>query len=302
MQGATEPLQLCREDLLWSGLSLQILSEEELARRQGAVEDKVHFHRGVWWRQARLFFWMPCHTHSRVDHRESWPHPLRALAGFMHLAAPGTPSNGIYRAIIREDLTNYTIRSLSKDRRYFVRKALGHLNVRQVKNLHELITDGYEVYVSWRQRVQWGRDKSERAVFEAWMRRDFRQPKCFVLGAYSGNKLIAFMLPKVVGNAAMLSYVASHSDFLKYFPNDALFHAFLCIARQTPGVATADFGPVSSKASLDQFKLHYSSIKEFPSYTWINPLVRPMFNKWIRPRYPWLCGDATQASVNSENT
>ena len=219
----------------------------------------------------------------------------------MHVAALGTPSNGIYRAIIREDLSNYTIRSLSRDRRHAVRRALGNLGVRQVENLGELLTDGYEVYVSWRQRVQWGRDKSERAAFEAWICREFRQPKSFVLGAYSGNKLVAFMLPKVVGNLATPSYVASHSDFLLCLPNDALFHAFLCIARQTPGVATACFGPVSSKASLDQFKMHYGSIEEFPSYTWINPLVRPMFNKWIRPRYPWLCGDATQASVNSEN-
>jgi hypothetical protein len=144
--------------------------------------------------------------------------------------------------------------------------------------------------VSCHERVRWGRDKSDRGSYSSWISKAFLRPKRLSLGAYFGDRLVAFMLPYVVGDIAVQAYVASHSGFLKYRPNEAITHAFMCIARQTPRVCSADMGPVSTKPSLDYFKQQFCSIKEFPSYTWINPLIRPMFNKRIRPRYPWLAG------------
>jgi hypothetical protein len=67
-----------------------------------------------------------------------------------------------------------------------------------------------------------------------------------------------------------------------------LYHAFLCIARQTPGIEMADMGPTSSKATLDNFKLHYGQVLELPCYTWVNPAVNVLLGWHIRQRYPWL--------------
>lgn len=301
MLQSAEQLQLVREDLLWAGLSFPVLNEEELARQHAAVEERVHFHRGVWWRRAGPCFFFPSFALAEVDHRESWPHPVRALAGFTHLSSPNSPCNGVYRALVREDVTKYSLASLSQYRRHNVRRALARLTVRVLENLHDLIEDGYEVYLSCHRRIQWGTDRGDRQAFGRWITKAFKQPKDFILGAYKEDKLVAFMFTNVVERVASVCYVASHSGFLKCFPNDALFHAFLCIARQTRGVETAWFGPISTDRSLDQFKLHYTSIKQFPSYTWINPLVRPLFNRWIRPKYPWLHGQAAQSSVDSEN-
>jgi hypothetical protein len=301
MPQPTEQDQLCREDLLWGGLSFPILNEEELAHDLAATGDKVHLHRGVSWVQVKPFFCLPCLLFSETDHRNSWPHPARALAGFMHLSAPNSPSNGIYRAIVRGRLDLYSIQRLSKERRHRLRRALKHLTVRPVESLDDLLTQGYEVYLSCHERVRWGKSRCDRQAFNAWIAAAFRRPKRLALGAYSANRLVAFMLPYAAANMVTPSYIASHTDALKYGPNDSLYHALLCIARQTPGLEMANFGPVSSDPLLDQFKMNYGSLTQFTSYTWINPLVRPMFNKWIRPRYPWLCGDATQASVNSEN-
>lgn len=297
MLQATEQLQLAREDLLWAGLSFPILSEEELAHDLAATGDKVHFHQGVWWMQVRRFFCLPCFGYSQVDHRESWPHPGRALLGFMHLSAPNSPSNGIYRAIVRDRLDLYSIQRLSTNRRHWVRRALTHLTVRPVERLDDLLTDGYEVYLSCHERVRWGKSRCDRQVFSAWITAAFRRRKRLVLGAYSANRLVAFMLPHAVGNIVSPAYIASHTDSLKYGPNDALCHTFLCIARQTPGREMAVFGPVSTNSLLDQFKMKYGSLTQFASYTWINPLVRPMFNRWVRPRYPWLGGDSPETTL-----
>ena len=293
MPAVVEQASLSSEDRLWAGLSLPVLSKEELANRQAAVEDKVHFYRGVWWRQARPFFWMPCSPLAQVNHDVTWPHPLRAVFGFTHLSTLGSPTNCSYSAIVREDPGDYSIGQLSRSRRYAVRKALSHLRVGVVESMDELLADGYEVYVSCHQRIGWGTDKSNPRAFAMWMGRAFQQPKQIVLGAYRQQKLIAFMLPCAVEKVATPSYVASHSDHLACLPNDALFHAFLCIARQTPGIETVSWGPVSSKPSLDSFKLHYGTIKRYAAYTWLNPALRALDKTWIRKRYPWLAGSAT---------
>jgi hypothetical protein len=279
---------LCKEDKLWSGLSFTVTDEEEFAHEQGVAGDRVHFSGGVWWRELRSGFCQPCFCTREVDHRRARPQFLRSPAGFNHVAAPGSPANGIYRAILRENMQQYSLQQLERRKRNVVRSAIARLEVRPVTKLEDLLGDGYEVYVSWRQRTGWGKDKSQRAKYEAWITSAFRRPKRTVLGAYCDYKLVGFMLPAAVLNVAFISYIASHTDALWAYPNDALYHAFLCVARQTAGIEVANMATVSTKPSLDRFKLCYGTIKELPCYTWLNPAVRVLFGRRISERYPWL--------------
>ena len=184
---AVQP-KLGKEDTLWPGLAFQVLTEEELARRQADVEDRVHLHRGVWWRQAGPFFCLPCNPCAKIDARISAPHPLRRISGYTHLAADGTPSNTGHPAIVREHVANYFAGQLSESRRYKVRRALRQIEIRRVEQLEDMLQDGHEVYVSWHERVQWGRNKSDRQKYDAWITREFQQPKSFILGAYRGAR------------------------------------------------------------------------------------------------------------------
>lgn len=282
------------EDQLWSGLAFDVVDEDELADQFAAGGDRVHKHSGVWWRELKFGFCMPCFSYAEIDHRKVTPHPLKSPAGYIHVAETGSPSNMTYRTYVRDDLSHYCLQALGKWRRRTVRRVLASLEVRPVQNLQDLLGPGYEVYVSWHTRVCWGADKSRRSDYEAWITRVFRQPRQMVLGAYKQGVLIAFMLPKAVRHVATPSFVASHSDFLSASPNDALYHAFLSIARQTPGITLAGFGPVSTKESLDKFKLAYCSIHEAPSYLWLNPVVRLLAGDRIRRKYPWIIPPQTQ--------
>ena len=288
MQDLLEAPPLCREDALWSGLDFTVADEETFAREQQAAGDSVHFHRGVWWRGLRYGFCQPCFPLRLIDHRDAWPHGLRAPLGFMHLARPGSPANAVYRSIAREQVHAYSLQQVDKKRRNLVRSALSRLEVRPVQSLAELAAEGYQVYRSWRERTGWGRSKARPQVFSSWITSAFRRPRRFVLGAYLEDKLVAFMLPCAAHNVAFVSFVASHSSALWAHPNDALYHAFLCIARQTPGITTADMGPASSKPSLDKFKLDYGAIRQSPCYVWMNPAVRLLVGSHIKQRYPWL--------------
>ena len=190
--------------------------------------------------------------------------------------------------ILAENVSRYSIRTLSGKRRSLVRKALSNLDVRPIARLDDLLTDGYSVYASWHQRNGWGCDRTNRSAYSAWIACAYNQPKRLSLGVYRKGHLVAFALMLAVGNIADPSFIASHSDALSYFPNDALFHAILSIARQTPGIELVDFGPVAAKSSLNEFKLHYAAVKCLPSFTWVNPIIRPFFSRWTRRRYPWL--------------
>lgn len=288
MPRPTHETQLPSEDLLWEGLSFPILTGEELAKEHAADGYRVHFHNGVWWTEVKPFFSMPCDIHTHVDQINSRPRLDYALGGYMHLSAPNSYTNAIYKLITSENVMHYSISNLSRNRQRHVRHGLSNLKVRPVERLEQLLTDGHEVYLSWHQRAKWGADKTNRPRFEAWITRVFHQPKKIILGAYRGNKLIAFMLPNAVGNTACPCFVASRTDCLSYGPNDALFHAFLCIARQTKGVHSANLGTLCSKPSLNHFKLHYGDLKSLSSYVWINPMIRPIVHRWMTRRYPWL--------------
>lgn len=288
MEETADQFKPGKEDMLWAGLAFQVLTEEELARRQGDVEDKVHLHCGVWWKQAGPFFCLPCDPYAKIDARRSRPSLIRSMCGYMHLAAEKSPSNAQFPAIARDDVLNYCLASLSKSRRYMIRKALQALEVRPIEKLHEMLRDGYEVYVSWHARVQWGRDKCRREKYEPWIAREFHQSKSLPIGAYCGDKLVAFILPSACGDTAMLNFAASHSDYMDRYANDLLYHVLLTVARQTPGIKRVYFGPASSKVSLDQFKLHYATVNYLPAYVWINPLGNLLAGKYLIQRYPWL--------------
>lgn len=279
--------QLAPEDQIWAGMTFEVIDTSEMPVQYRAVGDEVHYHRGVWWKQLNSFFCTPCSIFEVVSPSESWPKLTHALAGYSHLCGSHGNSNSIYRAIVNDDVKNYSLMGLSGKRNMQeVRRALNKTQVRQVTT-DELVRDGVEVYASWHQRVGWGRDRSRESA-ERWLRRACSRPKRMVLGAFVGDKLVAFMLPYATGSVVCPSFVASHTEYLKYRPNDALHHAVLCISRQTPGITMVDFGPLCNKPTLNEFKLRFGSLREFPAYTWVHPLIRIAAQGRFRARYPWL--------------
>ena len=279
--------ELVPEDQLWAGLTFPVMEASEVPAQHTAGGDPVHFHRGVWWKHLNRFFCMPCSLFERIDPRESWPDPRHALAGYLHLCPEGAESNATYPAIVDDTVKQYSVKGLASKRRSgMIRGALAHVTVRPV-SVDELARDGYEVYVSWHERVLWGRDRT-RESFREWVLRACSSPKQMALGAFANNRIVAFVLPYATGEVVALSFLASHTDYLKLRPNDVLYHALLCIARQTPGITMADFGPVCSKDSLNDFKLRFGRRREFPAYAKINPVLRLFAAERMRVRYPWL--------------
>ena len=121
---------------------------------------------------------------------------------------------------------------------------------------------------------KWGRNKTDFKIFKHWIERAFRLPKRIKLGAYVDNHLIGFLFGYAVENTAYLSYIASHSDYLKLYPNEVLIHAFLEICERACGVHKVVFGLKSLTESLNKFKRQHGFEEvTYPAYVKLNPIA-----------------------------
>ena len=267
------------------------LSVDELVAQDRSVEDSFHFHRGIWWREVRPFFYQPAFFLQPVDGHRSSPRRLKALLGYHHVVQEGQQANSCFKMLMLKDVKSYSLDSIYLKARNAIRKAQRLLEVKRITEVNDLLTGGYEAYVSFRRRTNWGRDKTNYDVFSHWITRAFRLEKRFFLGAYFEGKLIAYMTQHLVEGIAAVGLLISHSDYLRYRPNDLLLHTFLTLCRRSPGVTMAQIGPASLRPSLDRFKMKFGfEAVSYPTYVWINPFVRPLLRRFYTEKYNQLLG------------
>lgn len=275
-------------------LVLEALSLDELVAQDSSVEDSFHFHKGIWWREIKPFFYQPGFFLQPVDAKRSSPRRRKALLGYHHVVPEGRQANSCFKMLMLKDVKSYSLDSIDGKARNVIRKAQRFLEVKRITEVNDLLTGGYETYVSFRRRTNWGRDKTDYGVFSHWITRAFRLEKRFFLGAYFDGKLIAYTAHHLVERIAAVAVVISHSDYLQYCPNDLLLHTFLEICRRSPGVTMAQIGPASLKPSLDRFKMKFGfEAVSYPTYVWINPLAKPLLRWFYAAKYNQLLGRPT---------
>ena len=272
-------------------LILEPLTIEELVAQDSSVEDSFHFHEGIWWRKIKPFFYQPAFFFQPIKPKNSSPLRQKALIGYHHVVPDTSESNSYFRMLIHKNVKEYSLDILTRGIKSNVKKAYRHLRIKKVIDINDLLTDGYETYVSFRKRTNWGRDKTNYQIFSRWINRAFKLEKRFFLGIYLNNRLICYTHPYVVEGMASLPILISHSEYLEYRPNDLLLHTFLTICKNTPCVSKAQFGPASLKTSLDTFKMKYGfEIVKYPTYIWLNPFVKPLLKQIYRKKYKQLFG------------
>jgi hypothetical protein len=272
-------------------LILKPLTIEELVAQDSSVEDSFHFREGIWWRKIKPFFYQPAFFFQPIKPKSSSPAFCKALIGYHHVIPETFQANGHFRMMVHKDIKSYSFDLLDGKEKNQIRKALKFLEVKRITDVNDLLTDGYETYVSFRKRTNWGRDKTNYHIFSQWIKKAFKLEKRLLLGTYYDNKLIAYASHYAVQAVAAISIIISHSDYLKYYPNDLLLNTFLTICKNSPNITMAQFGPASLKPSLDSFKMKYGfETVKYPTYIWLNPFVKPLLKKFIRKKYKQLFG------------
>lgn len=119
--------------------------------------------------------------------------------------------------------------------------------------------------------------------FEAW-------------GAFVGDCLAAFMVTALVEDSFSILHQSAATDYLKYYPNNALVFTVTKLKLSCPEVGYVSYGlkSLDDTAGLDHFKLRMGfEIMSFKECIVFNPLLKPFLRlgggkliDWMAQRHP----------------
>lgn len=239
------------------------LSESEFAQQQGVLGEAVHYHDGVWWKRTAPFYCTPVFEYRRIAPGEAKPNPLRSLLGYSHLTPCGQAGGDTKPRIVLEGdgLRNFSIKSLASAERAQIRKAARLLSLREVRDLEEVLEDMREINVRQAERTGHGLRPSfylaHANEWRSYMRRVFGLSGRTWVGAFAGERLVAYHLYYQVEDVVIIDSVKSHTDYLSLAPNSGLLFRMLEEIRDLGTVSMVVYGGPSANPKLDSFKANF---------------------------------------------
>lgn len=271
---------------------IEPISIAELARQEIEGGAKIVLHDGVWWNEVQPFFYQPLDLTQAV--RSNQRPPWKSLLGGYRAAVgdPGRRNSALkILAIVGQSLVNYSLSSVDAKRRNLIRKGLRDLEITNQLSLEVCLRDGPSLVRSFNDRTRWGKRWTEKTWAE-WIYRVMQQPKRVTLGALCSGKLIGILRGFLVSETrtAYLSFIATHTDYLHFYPNEALIFTFIMMMKEAKPRMLL-FGIPSNKTSLDRFKRSMGfSIVALNSFVWMNPVVKLGMRTVGRSKYERLIG------------
>lgn len=179
-------------------------------------------------------------------------------------------------------------------------RALAAFRIKPVTELQDLLGNGYDVYLDWERRIGDERlTSSYRGSFDRWMTSVFARPYGMILGAYSGDRLVAFMTSYAAGGFANCSKIFGHSEFNPQTPSSALLYSFVKIASNNPEIRRVWHGLHHTNPSLQRYKSVMGfDLVSYPAYIKLRAGIRPLAQWCFPTQYRRLMGqyDADEAA------
>jgi hypothetical protein len=268
---------------MMSTVRLHNMTADESVEADRPLGMKFHLSEGIWWREVKPFFWQPATVTARVTPGVSAPNTWLALGGYYHMVPEGAESNGAIVANEISDPVGYDLKSLKRKRNQILR-ALAAFRIQPVSNLQDLVTSGYDIYLDWERRIGDVRTKrSNPEAFKRWISTVLAHPHGLILGAYSGDRLVAFMTIYATDGVANCSKIFSHSEFSQQTPSSALLYSFVKIASNNPEIRRVWHGLRHTNPSLQRYKAVMGfELVSYPAYIYLRAGIRPVV-RWCFP-------------------
>jgi hypothetical protein len=275
------------------------MSVEEVVSADKNLESKFHRSKGVWWREVKPFFYQPAASMTPITPHVVSPAPYIAIGGYYHVVPDGCNRNG---SITANEITNpaqYDLDRLERGVRYNIRRALTRLRLSRVTSLEILLGDGHRIYSLWEEKFKDLRVKrSNPEAFRAWSTRLLAHPHKLILGAFDGDRMVAYILAHAVEGVGELSKTFTDPEYYHLTPASALTYAFVKICGNNPQVGRACNGLRSLNVSLEQYKasLGFRSVS-YPAYISIPAPIRPLVRRFFPAQYRRLMGQYDAESM-----
>jgi Acetyltransferase (GNAT) domain len=274
-----------------STIRLHNMSAEQIVEADRKLGMKFHFADGIWWREVKPFFYHPAIATARIVPGVASPSPWLALGGYYHMVPEGAESNGAITANEISDPAGYDLKSL-KRKRGQIQRALAAFRIQPVTNLQDLLTHGYDVYLDWERRIGDVHTKrSNPDAYRRWITSVLAHPYGLILGAYAGDRLVAYMTIYASDGVANCSKIFSHSEFSQQTPSSALLYSFVKIAANNPEIRRVWHGLRHTNPSLQRYKAVMGfDLVSYPAYIRLRAGIRPLV-RWCFPsQYQRLMG------------
>jgi hypothetical protein len=254
----------------WEAMTIDEYAEFQIA--SGVKTIKID---GIWWTEARPFFFRPLFPFAKLA-QENAKYPLQSvLGGVLHPVPEGTPSNSCMNFFLYDDLREYSIDKFSTKQRWIIKQGLKNFEARRITDLRMFIDEAYPIFAEFydRTRYFYKKERKERDSFAAWAELFFRFPKVFVMGGFYQGRLCAVDISYRVEDIIIEDTFFSDRECQKLRVTDFFVHTLREAARSSDASVLFRGFP-SGKQTLDESKVRRDcKVLKMPAYCRINPIA-----------------------------
>jgi hypothetical protein len=270
----------------------QQLTVEQYAAIQGSLGAVVERVGQVYWTRGSGCFWRPLLPYEAYSSAEIRA-PRGAWGGFQHVISGEREANSWVSFLMLDGLEEYQLGRLSHNRRRLISNAAKQLEVREVRDLHELQEQGFAAYLSFYQRTNYSYLSSRRRKgnFCRWAETLLRDPRVMVLGAYGSGGLGAVSVSYWVKETLLYATYFSHSDSLRQGASELMFHTLRLCAARTPGIQQVFVRRYQGGNGMDRYYLtRGAKIVHKPARLHLHPALNWVLKHWLPQKHALLWG------------
>lgn len=250
---------------------------------------------GIWWREAKPFFFRPLLITKTYKVGTFRPPALACCGGFQHGVSEGDESNSFINLLLFENPQSYSLDQLNWGKRKQVRTADKEFEIRRIFDLGEF-RGAYEVYLDFYRRTGYAYRSDRKAPerFSEWAEVLFQFPEVMVLGAYHNGHLGAVSVSHLVEDLLFYSTVFCDTESLKQNVNGLMLHKVREAAALTASIATIFAGgrkQASAKGVDDFYLTRGCSTVDLPAHLRLNLLAGSVVRLLFPSSYRALCGE-----------
>ena len=257
-------------------IPLQQMPLDAYAQVQTAVGARVERVGGVYWNRVRRIFCRPLLPHEELpanvaEERRS------GCAGFQYVVADPQAANSAMGFIVLEREPDYSLEAVSHNRRRLIKSAAKKMEVRPIRDLPELQTQGYAAYAAFyrRTRYEYLAARRREVNFRHWATAQLQDPRATVLGAYWDGRLAAVSVAFWVRDTLLYATHFSGVEALRQGASELLLHALRAAVARTPGIAQILVRRYQGGNGMDQYYLmRGAKLVHKPARLQLEPLVR----------------------------
>ena len=263
-----------------------MISEETFAKEEARIGEQIHFHDGVWWIKAAPFYYKPVHEFRPFPPKSLKPHPLKALLGHSHQVPENIQAtrNVIWNISDGENLRAFSMDRLKSAKRRAIRKGQKDCLIEIYSPSEENLEQMRLINISQASRfVKSGESgnylranyyESHKLKWREDMLKIFSHKGHQLVGAFVGDKLVAYIDLIKIEDTWMFGAVKSNDEYLKHRPVDAMYFNILSMAAQDSECKrVVNGGGYDERESLTRFKGEY----------FLKPVSLPYYSQTLLP-------------------